>query len=211
MVEVFPPKIGAPAVPALAAPGAPPAEASPVDGYLAGLDAAPRACLDALRSTLRTVLPHAEEAIKYAMPAMVLDGVAVAGYAAFRDHCGYFPMSGSVIDAAGDAIDRFPRSKGGFRFGFEERLPVALVRRLVKLRLAELAAVTNGTRREYYDDGQAKAVGPMKAGALHGSWQWFRRDGTLLRTGQFSHGREVGTWTTWNRDGTAAKVTHRSR
>ena len=78
---------------------------------------------------------------------------------------------------------------------------MALVRRLVTLRLAELATVTTGRRSEYYGDGQVKAVGPMKDGHLHGRWKWFRRDGTLMRTGQFSHGRQTGTWTTWDRNG----------
>lgn len=73
------------------------------------------------------------------MPAMVLDGTGVAGYATFRDHCGYFPLSGKVLEAAGDAVAGYRHSKGGIRFGFDERLPVALVRRLVELRLAELA------------------------------------------------------------------------
>ena len=179
----------------------------PVDAYLAGLAPEPQACLAAVRRTLRTILPHAEEGLRYAMPAMVLDGTGVAGYAAFRDHCGYFPLSGKVLEAAGDAVAGYRHSKGGIRFGFDERLPVALVRRLVELRLAELAAVDDGTRREYDRNGRLKAVGPMKQGELHGAWRWYRGDGTLLRTGRFAHGEKVGTWTTWDRDGNAAKIT----
>jgi len=141
------------------------------------------------------------------MPTFTLDGKGIAGYAAFKDHCSYFPMSSEVIRAAGDALDRYPTSKGGIRFDADGRLPVGLVRTLVKLRLAELAAVHNGTRREYDQQGRLKAVGPMKDGSLHGKWRWFRQDGTLLRTGQFAHGDQVGTWTTYDRDGNATKVT----
>lgn len=194
MTETSPPKIG------------PPGEVA-VDAYLATVPQPQGATLEALRQTLRTILPHADEAMKYGMPALLLDGKGVAGYGAFKDHNSYFPMSSEVIGAAGSALDRYQTSKGGIRFGVDERLPVALVRRLVTLRLTEIASVENGRRREYYPDGQLKAVGPMKDGQLNGKWKWFRRDGTLMRTGQFSHGDQVGTWTTWDGDGNAIKTT----
>lgn len=178
-----------------------------VDAYLADLPSPQQETLAALRATLRSILPHAEEAMKYGMPALAIDGKAVAGYAAFKDHCGYFPMSGEVIDAAGSALSGYQTSKGGISFGVDERPPVSLLRRLVKLRLAELSAVENGRRYEYHPDGRVKAVGPMKDGELDGKWKWFRRDGTLMRTGQFSHGEQVETWTTWGGDGNPVKTT----
>jgi uncharacterized protein YdhG (YjbR/CyaY superfamily) len=178
-----------------------------VDAYLAALDQPQRETLSALRRTLRSVLPHAEEAIKYGMPALMLDGKGVAGYAAFAGHCSYSPMSGSVIAAAGEALDGYTTSKGAIRIGIGERLPISLVRALVKLRLREISAVQNGKRSDYYDDGQLKATGSMKDGQLHGRWRWFRSDGTLMRTGEFVHGKQTGTWTTWDRDGHSTKVT----
>jgi hypothetical protein len=145
--------------------------------------------------------------MKYGMPAFALEGKGIAGYAASGDQCGYYPMSGSVIAAAGDAVAGYATTKGGIRFDTAKGMPVGLIRRLVKLRIAELGAVTNGRRAEYYGDGQLKAVGPMKDGQLHGRWKWFRQDGTLMRTGQFDHGTQVGTWTTFDRAGEPAKVT----
>ena len=197
MSEAFPPSLAAPT----------PTGTEQVDAYLAGVNSPQRETLDTLRETIRSILPHADEAMKYGMPAFTLGGKGVAGYAAFKDHCSYFPMSGAVLDREGDAVSRYETSKGGLRFGSEERLPVGLIRRLVKLRIEELSAVENGKRSEYYGDGRLKAVGQMKDGQLHGHWKWFRRDGTLMRTGQFAHGEQVGTRTTWNRDGTRAKTT----
>jgi len=188
-------------------PAPTPRGAEQVDAYLAAVRSPHRATLDALRATIRSILPYADEAIKYGMPAFTLGGKGIAGYAAFKNHCSYFPMSGAVLDAAADALAGYQTSKGAIRFGIDERLPVALVRRLVKLRLAELAAVENGRRREYFDDGRLRATGQMKDGKLHGRWEWFRRDGTLMRTGRFELGEQVGTWTTWNRDGTSSKTT----
>lgn len=178
-----------------------------VEAYLDGMGTAQRAPLDAVRRTLRSVLPYADECLKYGLPAVALHGKGVAGYGAFADHWSYFPMSGAVLSEAGDTVARYARSKGGLRLGLDERLPVAVVRRLVKLRIAELAAVTTGQRSEYYPDGMLKAVGRMKDGQLDGRWKWFRRDGTLMRTGQFAQGAQTGIWITWERDGTEGTTT----
>ena len=171
-----------------------------VDEYLNGVPSPQRETLEALRATIRSLLPYAREELRYGMPAFTLDGKGVAGYAAFKQHCSYFPMSGEVIDQAGDALDGYETSKGGVRFPVDGRLPIDLIRRLVKLRMAEISTVENGRRRDYFPDGRLKATGQMKDGQLHGKWQWFRQDGTLMRTGQFSKGEKVGTWTTWDRD-----------
>ena len=178
-----------------------------VDAYLATVASPQRESLERLRDSLRSILPHADEGLKYGMPAFTLHGKAVAGYAAFKNHCSYFPMSGGVLEAAGDAAAKYPTSKGGLQFGVDERLPIGLLRRLVKLRLAEISAVRDGQRYEYFADGRVKAAGRMRNGELHGEWRWFRSDGTLMRTGRLANGDQVGTWTTWNPDGTVAKTT----
>jgi uncharacterized protein YdhG (YjbR/CyaY superfamily) len=118
-----------------------------VDAYLAQLAPPHRDTLDVLRARLRRILPHATEALKYGMPTMLVDGKGVAGFAAFKAHCSYFPMSSGVLGAAGRAVAKYPVSKGGLRFPVDEPLPVALLRLLVKLRLAEIAAVTATKRR----------------------------------------------------------------
>ena len=159
-----------------------------------------------MRATLRKLLPHADEGMKYGMPSFALDGHGVAGYAAFKAHCGYFPMSSSVLVAAGDAIAKYETSKGGLRFPIDEPLPVSLVRKLVKLRLAEFDAVTDGARRAYYPDGRLKAAGRMKDGQLHGAWKWYRQDGSLMRTGSFKNGAKTGAWQTYDRDGAVVRT-----
>ena len=177
-----------------------------VDAYLRSAPSPQRETLESLRATLRKLLPHAEEAVKYGLPSFELDGHGVAGYGAFKTHCSYFPMSGSVLDAAGDAIARYETSKGGLRFPADEPLPVSLVRKLVKLRLAEFDAVTDGARRAYYSDGRLKAAGRMKDGQLHGAWKWYRQDGSLMRAGSFKHGAKTGTWQTYDRDGAVVRT-----
>jgi uncharacterized protein YdhG (YjbR/CyaY superfamily) len=180
-----------------------------VETYLAAQPPEQRATLEQLRATLRTILPHAEEGLRYGMPALSLAGKGVAGYGGFKDHCSYFPMSGSVVEAAGDALDGYAVSKGAVNFPVGARLPTGLLRRLVKLRMTEISDVHTGTRTEFFPDGRTKAEGKVKDGELHGAWRWYRKDGSLMRTGRFDRGTESGTWETWDADGNLVRSVRR--
>jgi uncharacterized protein YdhG (YjbR/CyaY superfamily) len=174
---------------------------SPIDEHLAGLDPPQRETLERLRDTLRELLPAAEERISYRMPCFAVQGKAVAGFDGFRDHCSYFPHSGSVLSRV-EGLPAWAEADGGtLRFPIGKRLPKAVVRRLVRARLDEISAVEQGKRFEFFDDGSVRAVGSMRAGRLHGAWTWYRRDGSLLRTGSFRDGERVGEWTTYDREG----------
>lgn len=109
-----------------------------VEAYLAAAPSPQRGTLEQLRATLLDLVPRATEGMKYAMPAVLVDGKGVAGYAAFVGHCGYYPFSGSVLEHAGSAIEGYRTSKGGLRFGIDNPLPTDVVRHLVQLRLDEL-------------------------------------------------------------------------
>lgn len=111
-----------------------------VEAYLAGVQEPHRSTLVAMRARLRKVLPDADEGMKYNMPSFIVDGHGVAAYCAFKHHCSYFPFSGSVIDKAGPYTVGTPTSKGTLQFPIDRPLPVAVVRRLVKVRVAEIAA-----------------------------------------------------------------------
>lgn len=120
---------------------------SEVDAHLAALPEPQRSTLAALRATLRTVLPNAEECLKYGMPAFVVDGRAVAGYDGFKRHCSYFPHSGSVLERVTDLPPWTVAAKGTLRFPVDRPLGVMLVRRLVRVRLEQIAASGDGPRR----------------------------------------------------------------
>ncbi|MFE8598754.1 iron chaperone [Archangium violaceum] len=116
-------------------------ELQPIDEYLEGLkDPAAKKTLGALRMQLRKLLPGAVETISYQMPAFKVDGKAVAGFAFFKTHCGYYPFSGSVVPALKEQLDGYATSKSGVTFPHDKPLPAKLVKTLVQARLAEIAA-----------------------------------------------------------------------
>ena len=109
-----------------------------VDEYLAAAPQPHRTTLEQVRKTLRSLLPDAEETISYGVPAFKVNGEAVAGYAFFKNHCSYFPHSGSVLPVVAEALSGYEWSKGTLKFAPETPLPEELVRRLVEVRLAQL-------------------------------------------------------------------------
>jgi uncharacterized protein YdhG (YjbR/CyaY superfamily) len=183
---------------------------NPIDAYLAKTPQPQRKTLTALRATLRRLLPRAEEALSYGMPCFKVDGKGVAGFAAFKAHCTYFPMSGSVVEALKKELSRYEVSKGGVRFAPDAPLPPALVKKLVKARLEELSARPGsgtGPAVSYYDNGVVASRGRFKGGRMHGKWEFFRRDGSVMRTGEFQGGEQSGTWVTWDKNGRKVKET----
>ncbi|RKH70267.1 hypothetical protein D7X96_12170 [Corallococcus interemptor] len=110
-----------------------------IDAYLAGVpDPAAKKTLTALRAQLKKLLPKATESISYQMPTFKVDGSAVAGFAFFKHHCGYYPFSGSVVPALAAELDGYVTSKSGVTFPPDQPLPAKLVKKLVQTRLAEI-------------------------------------------------------------------------
>ena len=110
-----------------------------IDEYLAGQTAGNRAALQKVRKVVHAAAPKAEECINYGMPAFRRDRKLIAGFRAVLNHCSYHPMSGDTVvtlkaDLAGDHT-----SAGTIRFSARTGLPDALIRKLVKARIAEFA------------------------------------------------------------------------
>ncbi len=113
--------------------------AKEVDEYLRGLDESKRRTLEGLRRTILEIVPEAEEVISYGVPAFRLGGKAVAGFAAFKNHLSYLPFSGSVIEQLPNELDRYTTTKSSVHFSIDQPLPKALVKKLIQVRLADIA------------------------------------------------------------------------
>ena len=110
-----------------------------VDDYLVALPKEERKALEKLRTQIRAAAPKATEAISYQMPAFKQDGRFLVSYAAFRDHLSLFPASYAVMELFGDELKPYFSGKGTLRFTPEKPIPAALVKKIVKARLREVA------------------------------------------------------------------------
>jgi len=112
-------------------------KATDVDSYLAACPEPHRTTLEKLRATIRSVVPkETTEEIKYGMPSFQYKGGLVA-YAAFKEHCSFFPMNGSLVGEFADELKAYKTSKGTIQFPADKPMPAALVKKMVKARVAQ--------------------------------------------------------------------------
>ena len=105
-----------------------------IDEYLVGVPAESRAALEKLRHTIKSIVPEAVETISYEIPTFKLNGRMLVSFAAFSEHCSFFPGAGPIEVHRND-LKSFPTSKGTIRFTPDRPLSPALVRKLVKTRI----------------------------------------------------------------------------
>lgn len=108
-----------------------------VEAYLAAVPEPARSTLNKIRAMIRSAAPaEATEAISYGVPTFKYKGGLLA-YGAFSNHCSLFPMSARVVESFKDELKDFQTSKGTIRFPMDKPLSAALVKKLVKARIAE--------------------------------------------------------------------------
>jgi len=108
-----------------------------VEEYLAGVPEPARSALEKMRAAIRSAAPReATETISYKMPAFRHNEILV-WFAAFSDHCSLFPTA-AVIEAFRDELKGFSTSKGTIHFPLGKPLPTALIKKLVKARVAQV-------------------------------------------------------------------------
>jgi uncharacterized protein YdhG (YjbR/CyaY superfamily) len=109
-----------------------------IDNYLATLPEEKRVALEKLRKAVRAAAPKAEEYISYQIPAFRLDGKLLVAFAAWAKHCAFYPGS-SPVKAHREALKAYDTAGGTIRFPASAPLPTAIVRKLVKTRIAQIA------------------------------------------------------------------------
>ena len=110
------------------------------DGYLDALPDDQRVALEKLRKAIKAAAPGAEEYVNYGIPAFRLNGKMLVAIGAGAKHCAFYPGSSTTVAAHAKELERYETSKGTIRFQPDKPLPDALVRKLVKARIAESRA-----------------------------------------------------------------------
>ena len=113
-----------------------PAQTPTIDDYLATVTAEQRAALEKVRKAIQAAAPEAQECISYGIPAFQ-QGKKLVAFGATAKHCAFYPMSGSMIDLFSAELAGFDTSKGTILFQPDKPLPVTLIKKIVKARLAE--------------------------------------------------------------------------
>jgi len=113
-----------------------PAKPKTVDDYLAHLNATQRAALEKLRQDIKGAAPSAEECISYNIPGYRLGSRLLISFGAAKNHCALYPGA-HPIRVHKRELAVYDLSTGTIRFPAEKPLPAAIVKKLVKTRIAE--------------------------------------------------------------------------
>jgi uncharacterized protein YdhG (YjbR/CyaY superfamily) len=111
---------------------------SKVREYIAELPPESRKAVKRLRDAIRAAAPRATEAFSYGIPGFRMDGQMLMWYAGWKRHASIYPMTAAVRRAHAKDLAAYEMARGTLRFPLDETLPIGLVRRLVRTRLAEL-------------------------------------------------------------------------
>ena len=111
------------------------AEIRTIDEYIAIFPADVQKRLQEIRAAIQSGAPQATEKISYQMPTFYLNGNLVH-FAAFKNHIGFYPTPSGISSFAKE-LAKYESAKGSVQFPLDQPLPLALIKKIVKFRVAE--------------------------------------------------------------------------
>ena len=111
-------------------------KAQNVTDYIAAAPQEVQPMLNQIRAAIQQVAPNATEYISYGMPVFKYEKPFI-GFAAMKNHIGFYPMSGSFVAAHKKQLAGYTTSKGAIQLPLDKPLPLTLIKKVVKLRIKE--------------------------------------------------------------------------
>jgi uncharacterized protein YdhG (YjbR/CyaY superfamily) len=106
-----------------------------VNKYIANLPVEQQIALERVRQIIKNTVPEAQEYLSYKMPAYHFHGM-IGGFAAFKNHCSFFPWDSKTIDVFKDELKEFKTSAGTIQFTPEHQLSEELLQKILRYRVA---------------------------------------------------------------------------
>lgn len=107
-----------------------------IDAYIAEFPEPVRKDLEAVRHTIRKLVPQAEETISYGIPTFKLNGRNLVHFAGFKNHIGLYPTP-VAAEAFKKELSAYKTGKGSVQFPLGVPMPLDLITRMVQYRLSQ--------------------------------------------------------------------------
>ncbi len=105
-----------------------------VNKYISNLPVEQQIALERVRQIIKNTVPEAQEYLSYKMPAYHFHGM-IGGFAAFKNHCSFFPWDSKTIDVFKDELTGFKTSAGTIQFTPEKPLSEELLQKILRYRV----------------------------------------------------------------------------
>ena len=124
-----------------------------------------------MRKRILEIIPEAEEVISYGMPAFKVEGNVVAGLLANKNHVGYYPFSGSILDLFEKELANFSKTKSAIHVPIDKPLTKTLLAKLIKARISQCPVKQGKVNLKKYEklDGYWREIGiaaPARRGLI---------------------------------------------
>ena len=120
--------------------------AKDIDEYIAGFPDDVQKILQKIRMTIRKAAPGAREAISYQIPAFVLNGNLIF-FAGFKNHVSVYPAP-RRDEGFKQELSGYEGGKGTVRFALDKPIPLDLIRRIVKFRIAKNLEIAKAKQKK---------------------------------------------------------------
>lgn len=107
-----------------------------IDEYIATFPDNMQKILEELRSTIKAAAPDAGETISYNIPTFTLNGKYLIYFAGWKNHISLYPIPIGT-DAFNKQVSKYVEGKGTLKFPMDKPLPMKLIAKIVKLKVAE--------------------------------------------------------------------------
>lgn len=138
-----------------------------VDDCIATYPPATQKLLNQVRATIKKAAPKAEELISYGMPAYKLNGKALVYFSGYKHHIGFYATPTGHREFKAE-LAKYKQGKGSVQFPIDEPMPLKLIERIVKFRVAENSAKAGSKKpagsKNVVSVGAKKKSAPKKRG-----------------------------------------------
>ncbi len=110
-------------------------EIKSIDNYINQFPDEIKSKLEKIRAAIKKAAPKSTEVISYGMPAFKQNKVLVY-FAAGKNHIGFYPTP-NPIKVFSKELESYKTSKGAIQFPLDKKIPLTLISKIVKYRVAE--------------------------------------------------------------------------